>query len=363
MITKRISYLDGLRGVAILYVVFFHAYSYWGAVETFDQSKLLRIFFSYGFFGVYLFFSISGYVIYMSMSLNKSSNMLTFGFSRYLRLAPLMFVASVLLYLSSFLIPERPIGSANLQDFLPSILFMQPGLLTKILSVDIQVLDGSFWSLFVEVKFYFLSAILFFVFKDKELKGLLILYILYLLLMILVKLGIEQSYVLLTKKFLALLGVNYYGWFLLGIYSYKYTHRLSARHIYSVVLIALITIPAQSMMHGGSVAILIASAVTVLLFIAPLFNRDLRYVLSSKVLLFFGFVSYPLYLIHQNLVTGLAIKLHNSGLELPSFVYPLPFIVLVILVAFLMAQLEPSIKTLLLKIIPNKIFNISLTRK
>ena len=274
-----------------------------------------------------------------------------------------MFVASVLLYLSSFLIPERPGGIVNLQDFLPSITFMQPGLLTKILGIDIRAMDGSFWSLYVEVKFYFLSAIFFFVLKDKELKGLLTLYIFYLLLVVFIKFGIEHSYVILTKKFLAHLGVSYYGWFLLGIYSYKYSHSLSVRHIYSVVLITLTTVSAQSMMHGGGIDILIASAVTALLFITPLFNKNLKSILSSKVLIFFGFISYPLYLIHQNLVTGLAIKLHNSGLELPSFVYPLPFIVLVILVAFLMAQLEPSIKTLLLKIIPNKIFNMSLTRK
>jgi len=362
MAKKRIAYLDGLRGLAILSVIFFHAYSRWGEIETFRQSEIISFFFSYGFLGVHLFFSISGYVIYMSLI--KSNNIMTFIFSRYLRLAPAMIIASVFLYLSAFLIPERPLGISNLQDFLPSITFISPEFLTKILDIDIRSLDGAFWSLYIEVKFYFFSAIIFFLLKDKNLKGVAVLFILYLTLVVLVRSGVENFYFLETKKLLSDFGVGYYGWFLLGIYSYKYQHLfLVHRRIYSLVFISLITIFAEAMRNGGSIKILTASVVVTLLFIAPLFNKKLKLILSSNILLFFGFISYPLYLIHQNLVTGLAIKLHNSGMEMPTFFYPLPFLILSILFSFLIAKLEPLIKNSLLKKIPNKIFGVQVTQK
>ena len=78
---SRIGYLDGLRGVAILSVVLFHAYTRWGSIETFNQLEILKTLFSYGWLGVHLFFSISGYVIYMS--LKKSENILPSEISNY----------------------------------------------------------------------------------------------------------------------------------------------------------------------------------------------------------------------------------------------------------------------------------------
>jgi peptidoglycan/LPS O-acetylase OafA/YrhL len=295
------------------------------------------------------------------MGLKKFDNMLMFSFARYLRLAPAMIIASIFLYFSYFLIPENPRGIANLQDFLPSITFINPGFLTKILGIDIRGLDPAFWSLYVEVKFYFFSAILFFILKDKNLNGLVILYIFKLLLVALIKFKIEPNYVLTANKILEQLGINYYGWFLLGVYSYKYTQTLSARH--TLMFTMLITVSSESIINGGNIAILIASTITALLFVVPLFNQKFKSILSSNILLFFGFISYPLYLIHQNLVTGLSIKLYNSGLKLPSFYYPLPFIALIILIAFLIAKLEPLIKNFLKKNVPIKLFGIKINKK
>jgi peptidoglycan/LPS O-acetylase OafA/YrhL len=362
MKTKRILYLDGLRGVAILSVIFFHAYSRWESIETFKQSEIFRIFFSYGFLGVNLFFSISGYVIYMS--LRKFDNIMLFGFARYLRLAPAMIIASIFIFLSSFLIPERPLGVSNIQDFLPSITFIGPDFFSKILGIHVRSLDGAFWSLYVEVSFYFFSAIMFFGLKDKELKGLVVLFILYLILVFLMRSGLENIYAIGVKKILGDLGFGYYGWFLLGIYSCKYGHFfLKQKSVYSLILISLITIFAESMRYGGNLEILIASSVVASIFITPLFNKKIKLILSSNILLFFGFISYPLYLIHQNLVTGLAIKLYNSGIELPNFFYPLPFLILAILLSFLIAKLEPLIKNLFLKKFPNKLFGMQLNQK
>ena len=85
---KRIKYFDGLRGLCILSVVLYHAYSRWGNIETFNQSIILSDFFSYGFYAVEIFFAISGYFIYQSLLRRKRFS--NFGLKRYLRLAPAM---------------------------------------------------------------------------------------------------------------------------------------------------------------------------------------------------------------------------------------------------------------------------------
>lgn len=360
MPAKRIIYLDGMRGLAILGVCFFHAYSHWEEIQPFNQSEIFKIFFSYGFLGVNLFFSISGFVIYAS--LRNSDNILMFGVARYIRLAPAMFIASIFLYFSSLFIPERPIGIANIQDFLPSLTFIDPKFLTKILSINVKSLDGAFWSLYIEVQFYFVSSVIFFLLKDKELRGLLSMFILYLAIEMLTKIGLDNIYVLSIEKILSNLGAKYYGWFLIGIYCYKYKHSPLTSNLYSLFLICLITVFLDFHKSGGKMSILIASAVVALLFIFPLFNKKLKLFLSSNIFLFFGFISYPLYLIHQNLVTGLAIKLYNSGIELPNFFYPLPFLILAVLLSFFIAKLEPLIKTYFFKKVPIKIFYVKLKR-
>ena len=132
----RVAYIDGLRGIAILGVIFFHAYSRWGGVESYNQNQFFIDLFSHGWLGVQLFFAISGYVIYMSIL--RYENILMFLIARYLRLFPAMLIAALLIYSTSFFIPERPLGYSSIIDFLPSLTFIDPGLLSKITGLEIR---------------------------------------------------------------------------------------------------------------------------------------------------------------------------------------------------------------------------------
>ena len=353
---NRIKHLDGLRGLAIIWVVLFHAFSRWGKIETFNQSELVVELFSFGWLGVQLFFAVSGYVIYMSLF--KSQNFIMFGLARYLRLAPAMIIASILLYLTSFYIVERPLGVANLQDLLPSLTFVEPGLISKISGWEVGSLDGAFWSLYVEVKFYVIVAVLFYLVRDRNLSGLVAIYFFWLLSTYLVKvIGIENEILMMLKKIVSHFGTRHYGWFLIGIWAYKYSSEATIRNFSMVLLFALVAV-----LETGEVAMIIASSVTAALFVLPLVIKKIQDVLSSSFLYFFGFISYPLYLVHQNIVTGMAIKLHNYYPDLPGFVYPIPFIILVIIVSYLLARIEPRIKGIFSSAIPNTFLGHKLHR-
>jgi len=355
---KRINYLDGLRGVAILVVVLFHAFFAWGKVEPFEQNKLLAGIAAFGWLGVNLFFAISGYVIYMSLI--KSKNIIMFGVARYLRLAPMMLVAAVFLYATSFYVTERPEGALHLRDFIPSITFFDPQLVGKLFGLNVKSLDGAFWSLYVEVKFYFVAAALYFFIGDKSLFGLAVLYIAWFGLGVLVNdFALAGGALDVVFSFLDYLDVGYYSWFLIGVFAYRYSLNANASNFLLIALAGAVSVATQA---WNDLGLLVASTATAALFVVPMFSELARRFLASRFLCFLGFISYPLYLVHQNLVTGLAIKLHGYLPGYPGYLYPLPFIVGVVVFAYFLASSEPHMKRALAWFFPAKILGYDVRR-
>ena len=354
---ERVAYIDGLRGIAILGVIFYHAYSRWGSVESYNQNQFFIDLFSHGWLGVQLFFAISGYVIYMSIL--RYENILMFLIARYLRLFPAMLIAALLIYSTSFFIPERPLGYSSIIDFLPSLTFIDPGLLSKITGLEIRSLDGAFWSLYVEVKFYFVAAFAYFIIKDRNLYFILIIYILWLLLTVAKFLEIDNAYLIISLKTLNYVGAKYYGWFLLGILAYKFNYSINLPKVIGLFGLAAIVAVTTKF---GDLKITIAASLTASLFLLPFVFLKIRKLITNKVFLFFGYVSYPLYLVHQNLVTGLATKLGEALPALPPYLYPPPFIIFVIMISFVIAKIEPTIKDAIRNSMPKTLFNFKLLK-
>ena len=84
----RIAFLDGLRGIAILLVVFYHAYTRWSDIVPYGARYAHFPVAQLGWLGVELFFMISGFVIYMT--LEKCRSFGEFLYRRWLRLFPAM---------------------------------------------------------------------------------------------------------------------------------------------------------------------------------------------------------------------------------------------------------------------------------
>jgi peptidoglycan/LPS O-acetylase OafA/YrhL len=145
-----------------------------------------------------------------------------------------------------------------------------------------------------------------------------------------------------------------------GVYAFRFD---SNRTLGNLVVLILMSISAALTTSFGNVQITVAASLTAILFLCPLFVTSVRNILSSSLLLFFGFISYPLYLIHQNIVTGLAIKLHNLLPSLPPYIYPVPFIILVVLVAFILAKLEPSLKFAIERFVPIRFLGFKILKR
>lgn len=174
MTTHRLTALDGLRGVAILLVMGFH---YFYHLESFYYKSTLYpygetfsdvVIFKYGYMGVELFFIISGFVI--AMTLESSTSLLDFVIRRFVRIWPALIVSAVITF---FLLnwSDSPFALTRRQfwpNFLPS-LTLTPTALWSELFPKVDFVTGVYWSLVVEIRFYMIAAILFWLFARQNL--------------------------------------------------------------------------------------------------------------------------------------------------------------------------------------------------
>lgn len=165
MITKRFELLDLFRFMAILMVMFFHYFSRWSigpdSVDIYPYSDKYDFFF-WGRMGVQFFFIISGFVIYMT--LERATSLMDFAKKRIVRLWPSMLLLSTVTFLiftlfdTSFLF----IDSHEFSNLIYSWTFLGKSLNT----IGLTYIDGSYWSLWVEIQFYILSALVYFLLKN-----------------------------------------------------------------------------------------------------------------------------------------------------------------------------------------------------
>ena len=105
---------------------------------------------------------------------------------------------------------------------------------------------------------------------------------------------------------------------------------------------------------GREPGVLVTSVVLLLVFWASFKSMAGGRLASCRALTWLGFVSYPLYLIHQNFVTGLAIELHGIEDGLWPWLYPTMALAVAISLALLVAKAEPAIKTAITACVPRR---------
>lgn len=148
----RFELLDGLRFVAALSVMFFHlAFRSWNMNQPgYIEYPLLGEAAKYGYLGVDLFFMISGFVILMSASKGGAGSYLL---SRIVRLYPAYWfcVGTTFTFLTYWHWNTTP--QLAIKNLLVNLTMLQT-------FFDEPHVDGSYWTLAVELHFYALILIL-----------------------------------------------------------------------------------------------------------------------------------------------------------------------------------------------------------
>ncbi|MDF0533017.1 acyltransferase [Shewanella sp. A32] len=335
----RIKHLDGMRGLAIMLVVMYHSFYRWHEIEPYEQIKILKDIFQYGWLGVQLFFAISGFVIFMS--LHNSENISVFLTKRWLRLFPLMLICSLFIIFYQFIMGDNFFLFKNeITDIIPGIFFIDPETLNTIFNTDFNSLDGAFWSIYIEVKFYILVSVFYFIFRDKKLYSIFILYLIFFFLKVLKLFDIKFTILL---DFLEYLGVSYYAWFIVGISLYQYKNLSDNRYILCSIFFGIL---GCLQLIGNGFLVTAIALFLLFIFVCSFFSSIVQRILNYNFLIFLGAVSYPLYLFHQKFIISFSIFFGSKNDILDGYqnFFPLIFLFLSIFIAFIFSKLESPLR-------------------
>lgn len=326
----RIGHLDGLRAVAILSVLLFHYFARWlppaSEVALYPYGDVLRDvpLVKYGYYGVHLFFIISGFVI--TMTLTRCGSWHEFAVRRFARLFPAMLVCSASTYLVLVAIPGAPFV-ATPYYFVPSLTFIDPLFFNKLAGRDLfRGMDGAYWSLFVEMKFYVLMATLYFFGKARVVRN-------FLFLCggsFLIGWWLQRHAPALGGRWMAVTSAEYFPWFLMGVgFYFEHARCPTAWSRLAIGTGAALVIAYAAGSDATGVA---AGLILPAFFYAAMRLGPLQRLLSNRLLSEVGKSSYSLYLIHQ--YAGIAVIIWLARRVPAGYALAVPFVVAAMLIAF-----------------------------
>lgn len=150
----RIALIDGIRLIAAILVVLYHYTAWhhdrWGTLAAVEAWPRFAHFTMYGNMGVQLFFIISGFVILLSSYGRTKARYLG---SRVGRLYPAYWVGVLLTGALVLFVWEKPGPTLNGWEVLMNLTMFQG-------AFKIENVDGVYWTLWSELRFYILILIL-----------------------------------------------------------------------------------------------------------------------------------------------------------------------------------------------------------
>jgi peptidoglycan/LPS O-acetylase OafA/YrhL len=289
----RVAELDALRGLAALGVVLFHYTTFYQQ----EQGHLQPLGFGFpaGNYGVHLFFLISGFVIFMTLERTRTA--MDFVVSRVSRLFPAYWMAMALTAAVVYTIglPQQRIAGGDL--------FANLTMLQEVLGFE--HLDGSYWTLQVEL-FFYVQMLFWFVLG--QLRHIVWIILAWLVLAV-VYAWTEQHHVHFSYTVREVLLLRHIPFFALDIVFYR-IHTRAGRLPGNLALVALSLLAiALSKPHVYLFAALACCAIFGL-FVAG----ALRW-LCAAPFVFFGGISYSLYLLHQAIGFALIHRLEAAGVH------------------------------------------------
>jgi peptidoglycan/LPS O-acetylase OafA/YrhL len=285
---SRVNEIDLLRFVAAMGVVFFHyAFFQWFSSQQYPYLAPIA---KYGYLGVQLFFMISGFVITMSATREKLK---VFIVSRIVRLYPAFWACCTLTFLIVSFLHKKG-----------SFTFVQYMLNMTMLSgfIGVPSIDSVYWTLFVEIRFYVLVAIILAIGQIKKVESLLVIWS---LLSIVLYLCPDHLIVRFLRIFLI---TSYSAFFIAGTSFFLVWSRgltpLRTTIIFAMCVLGIVQtiadIPAKVSMFQGTAVSPYVVSVSIIIFFSLMTLISLRVTgfWGRKSWSLAGSLSYPLYLIH-----------------------------------------------------------------
>lgn len=287
--------VDLLRFFAAASVMCFHYFS----GNTGSLYEPLNTFINYGYLGVPLFFSISGFVIYFSLK----KSLKEYALGRFLRLYPLFWFICTLTFILTLLFPNG--NPVSLTVFLKNLLIVNNGDVSK-------MVDGSYWTLTMEILFYTYIALFVYWFSLKRVEWFYVIWLLVSFLSFYFGLHGGLIFKILLVRFApyfifgGVLGLSIENW---GKTNYLIKIRYLTWLILSAILPVYIShvLNLQPLLVTNSFGIynfqslVRVELIFIFLPIAVYFSKFITQTFIIKLSKIAGGITYPLYLLHDKI--------------------------------------------------------------
>jgi peptidoglycan/LPS O-acetylase OafA/YrhL len=297
---KRITEIDALRGIAVLGVILAHYTDKYDREHHLTRSLGFDV--PYGYYGVYLFFVISGFVIHMT--LHRCETGLDFAVSRFSRIFPAYWAALLITFGAL-----HALGAAEA----PSVFQTLLGFTMLERFFGVPHLDTVYWTLNVELSFYLWMLLVFklgWLFKIERVIPFVLLF------QALAEIYAQIRGAPFPQSTNAVFLLEYGHLFCAGMIFYLVWQRGLTR--WSLFLLAWCLMN-QTIVRFREFAYMpsdqvndVATALVFLIIYLTVKGR-LRW-LATPVLLYLGTISYTLYLLHNAIGTALMERLTSFGL-------------------------------------------------
>ncbi|OMQ09868.1 acyltransferase [[Flexibacter] sp. ATCC 35103] len=319
--TNKYSFIEGLRGFAILLVFGVHFFGKFQKKDYFlsqdSAFKPIIKFLHSGHIGVDCFFLISSFLIYKSLTNhNNKISFIQFMYKRYSRLLP------VIIFI--LIIPFMIYKGFNIKIILDNIFFLN--IFNSSSSIVIVT-----WSLVYEIYFYILAGILYIILPNKITTSILFLLLIFISIL-LIHFFIEQHILEEPVRFLG---------FFFGIALAKYHTKINQSKIllkYKELIVILGFFIIFFQMYGWQNLNWVTSIATSKLYSAIFYitvqigffliilgnlikGNRLEFLLVNSFMQLLGMVSYSFYIIHCFIITKLNLTAKLiMYLNIPSFI-------------------------------------------
>jgi peptidoglycan/LPS O-acetylase OafA/YrhL len=299
----RINNFDLLRLLAALQVAVDHAVDIMHVQPPAFLEYVLK--FAEFFPGVPIFFFISGFLI--SKSFEKNHRLSEYFENRVLRLYPGLIVCVALTFLSIAVTGYMASSNAGIFDW--ALLFAAKTTILQFYNPDFMrafgdgVLNGSLWTITVEIQFYFLVPIIYAIFKlkdpKKSTKIILVLIALFLIINRIYKYTPIEYHDTVVYKLAMVTFLPWFYMFLTGVLvqkNFEFFHRILANKI--TILFPIYCVVGYFNIGAGNNI----NPLVFLVLAATAFSFAYSYTSLNKKLLKGNDISYGLYIYHMPVV-------------------------------------------------------------
>lgn len=283
----RIHEIDLLRIIAAIFVVFSHYFYFYP--NNFDSSLIQQIngflyqISVYGNLGVPLFFMISGFVIVNSAD---KYSLREFICSRVLRIYPTLIICATLTFSAILFFGSPYHREYSIYTYLSNLTLFHRFLFNQ------DHLDGVYWTLVVEIRFYAIIAILIFLNKCQE--------------RILIPLMFIWSIIGVVSASRGHAGnfISSGPYFLSGVLFYYQYHKSNQGYRYLKLIFSLFLCCALLYFEKHNIQDRVVSICMLFIFHSFFYFvilRGFRIKINENIVGVLGGMTYPLYLLHQHI--------------------------------------------------------------